>query len=93
MRRKSSCRICAGKARSAKFRKIIKDFFGELKCIKCGFEGHHSQFDCHHRNPEEKSFTIGTARQSNFGAAKVIGELKKCDLLCANCHRLEHTNV
>ena len=90
IRRKYTCKECMSKDRTARFRKIVKDFFGEMRCIKCGFEGHHSQFDCHHRNPKEKSFSIGQARQSRLGRDKVISELKKCDLLCANCHRLMH---
>ena len=45
--------------------------------------------DFHHRNPNQKDFSIGESRPGqkkirNFENLKV--ELDKCDLLCKNCH-------
>lgn len=55
------------------------------KCQKCYGVFHPASFDFHHRDPETKCFSI-----SEFGFSswkKLEPELKKCDLLCANCHR------
>jgi hypothetical protein len=44
-------------------------------------------FDFHHRDPSTKQFAIG----SFTGAWEtLLVEAEKCDLLCANCHRLRH---
>ena len=61
------------------------------KCAKCGGVFDPCQYDFHHVNPEEKEFTIG--ENVLIGEARFISELKKCVLLCANCHRLEHKEL
>jgi hypothetical protein len=46
----------------------------------------------HHRDPAKKSFTVGM----NLGASRVrlVAEIAKCDLICANCHRIRtHARV
>lgn len=61
------------------------------KCVSCGGEFEDCCYDFHHLNPSEKEFTIS---QSNTNGArswlKLRDEIKKCALLCANCHRLVH---
>lgn len=56
------------------------------KCFDCGISGPPYMFDFDHRNPEEKSFTISQSRVANL--ALMLEEVKKCDLVCANCHRV-----
>lgn len=61
------------------------------KCMDCGqsFEDHPSVFDFHHRDPSEKK----RKPSALFGCTweKLKAELDKCDLLCANCHRIRHS--
>ena len=74
--------------------KLIQDKGG--KCQKCGIEydGTNSCiFDFHHRNPEEKDFNLNLAYLNKYGKDRIIKEAEKCDLLCSNCHRLEHFGV
>ena len=42
-----------------------------------------------HKDPSKKEFTIGT---KNIGFKRLSEEIKKCILLCANCHRELHSN-
>lgn len=58
------------------------------KCMKCGVTGHPSIFDFHHRDKNDKEFTISEFRTRSLTRLKK--EIEKCDLLCACCHRLEH---
>lgn len=55
-------------------------------CLDCGGEFPHPVMEFHHRDPDEKSFTIGM----NLGSSRerLLKEMAKCDLLCANCHRI-----
>ena len=45
--------------------------------------------DVHHIDPAEKKFSINLARFRCMTEV-VLDELKKCAILCCNCHRLEH---
>jgi len=87
---KPRCKVCEAREKREKYKGYIKEFYGEIKCQNCGFEGHTIQFDCHHRVPSTKSFKIADAVKSNCSKDKMFSELAKCDLLCANCHRAEH---
>ena len=59
-----------------------------LSCIQCG-EQHPACLDFHHRSSEVKKGTIGKLI-NHATLAVVIEEIKKCDVLCANCHRKLH---
>ena len=61
------------------------------KCEICGYDKCIRAFDFHHKNPNEKEFTIGHYYKLKWGAIKE--ELDKCMLLCANCHRELHYNI
>ncbi len=55
------------------------------KCEICGYNEYLGALDFHHKNNKEKSFAIGHRR--GFSIDKLREEVKKCALLCANCHR------
>ena len=46
----------------------------------------------HHLNPNEKEFTLSQINLNDniFSLEKVLQEVDKCILLCANCHIEEH---
>lgn len=64
----------------------IKLFFG---CSVCGFNGHPRALEFHHRDPSEKDFSIGET-YSGASVIKMLFEISKCDVLCANCHAIHH---
>ncbi len=45
----------------------------------------------HHRIPKTKLFTISNGLNRNKSMDKILSEIKKCDVLCANCHIKYHT--
>ena len=59
------------------------------KCSKCGFSGHPAAFHFHHQNPKNKKYELNSNKLLVKDRDK---ELKKCILLCANCHSKEHCN-
>ena len=61
------------------------------KCQRCGYNKNLAALCFHHRKPEEKSFGLDMRRFANNNLNKVIEEVAKCDLLCANCHAEEHS--
>lgn len=57
------------------------------KCVDCGYEGPPFMYDFDHRDPKEKSFGVATGGVTR-ALDKLREEIKKCDLVCANCHRM-----
>lgn len=88
------------KAKHAKFmrerRKIarkIVDSYKNKPCKNCGNDYPTPVMHCHHRDPSQKNFGIAQAVQRVSGPKSfrlLEEELKKCDILCANCHIMEH---
>jgi len=58
------------------------------KCTICGWSGNIAAFHLHHIDPSKKEFTISGGPTSNW--EKICEEIKKCNLLCANCHAIIH---
>ncbi len=66
-------------------------FLRELRavpCHDCGerFPSHQMDFD--HRDPSTKSFVITSGRAMLMSRERLLSEVAKCDVVCANCHRL-----
>lgn len=55
-------------------------------CIRCGFNEHPCALDFHHREKSTKVF--GVSQMGYCSEEKIMIEIEKCDLLCANCHRI-----
>ena len=77
-------------ARRKELKKEWDVFKSTLKCTKCGFN-HIAALDFHHEDPATK---LGNVHRfvSNGQFAKAYEEIKKCIVLCANCHRIHHYN-
>lgn len=60
-------------------------------CAHCGQKFLDVQYDFHHLDPQEKEFSLGDVQTNSSKTWLLVrDELKKCCLLCANCHRLYH---
>jgi ubiquinone/menaquinone biosynthesis C-methylase UbiE len=59
----------------------------ERPCADCGGEFPYYVMDFDHRDGESKLFDVSKGMLS-LGRAKVLAEIDKCDVICANCHRI-----
>ena len=60
------------------------------KCNKCGVGNLPACcYHFHHKDPNTKEFSLGTKFNQKI-TDKIIKELDKCIVLCANCHAKEH---
>ena len=75
--------------RKQKIREDFDRYKSTLKCSKCG-ENHVACLDFHHLDPSKKEFSIHQIKQYAWGDEKIERELKKCVVLCSNCHRKLH---
>lgn len=80
------------KKKSSDYKKEFMQWFFELKsklaCKVCG-EDRYWVLDFHHRDPNFKDTEVSVLLRS-CSKGKVLEEIEKCDVLCANCHRDLH---
>ena len=76
--------------KKAKMIKVKLDAGG--KCVICQYSKCLSALEFHHTNPEKKEFGI-SYMVSRFSIEKMLEEIKKCILVCANCHREIHAGL
>ena len=60
----------------------------KLQCEVCG-EAHPSCLEFHHTDPKEKDSHVSYGVHF-WGWDRVLAEVKKCQVLCSNCHRKWH---
>ena len=69
-----------------------KNLKSKLKCEICGFN-HPAALDFHHNNPKEKDMEISMAMRNGWSKKRILSEIEKCKILCANCHRVFHNTI
>ena len=68
-------------------RKKLDEYRGGLKCQQCGIDDHRVM-EFHHRDPSKKDNSISSMLTHSW--KRIVREIEKCDVLCANCHRILH---
>lgn len=82
--RNQSEEVKKSRERKQKTRALIREFKAGKHCSRCS-ENDPRALDWHHKDPKSKLFAISVGE--SWAMEKVIIELKKCELVCANCHR------
>lgn len=72
--------------RNQKIADYIDNILLSSKCKYCG-ESDIRCLEFHHRNPKKKKFKISEATGRGLSLKTIVKEIKKCDILCANCHK------
>ena len=80
-------------SKNYKFRLKIDTFINRYKsycgCKICG-EKRYWVLDLHHIDEQKKDFSVGGYKQVCSSLNKVKNEIRKCIVVCANCHRDIH---
>lgn len=84
----SVCNSCRQKYRQVKMKSKAIEYKGG-KCEQCGYDKNKDVLEFHHKNPQEKEFSISAKFNRSWESIKE--ELDKCVMLCANCHREIHS--
>ena len=71
--------------RRKKIRQMSVEFKGG-KCERCGYDRCIEALEFHHTDPSKKDFNV-SQRGYTRSWKRVMEELDKCIMLCANCHR------
>ena len=76
------------KQRHRKHKQLAVNSLGGC-CSICGHEFPLCCYDFHHKNPKEKECEIRFSGSNT----RILKELNKCILVCANCHRIIHYSL
>ena len=65
----------------------VKRFKG---CSHCGYKKNPVALQFHHVDPSTKLYNVACMRRSSYKQwGKIKTEMRKCIVLCANCHSIE----
>jgi len=88
-KKKSNKRIQELRAtRRIEVQNLIVSHLKSAACIKCS-ENNILCLDFDHRDPTQKEFCVSQAVNLVPSLKRLKDEIAKCDILCANCHRIK----
>jgi len=83
---------CA-RIRHMKKRRVVQKYKVLKGCSICGFNKHYSALDFDHIDRSKKRNNISRLMGNSCSWKTVVEEIKRCRVLCANCHRMKtHKN-
>jgi len=83
--RRAQIQACKDRIKLAA-KQFVYEYLLKHPCVDCG-ERDPIVLEFDHRPDTEKSFSISDITSYNFSMARIIAEIEKCDVRCANCHR------
>jgi hypothetical protein len=80
------CRRCRAEAVVRRRRRVKETLVAESGgcCRLCGYDRCVAALEFHHLDPSKKEFTL--SRRGARSIATLRAEVRKCVLLCSNCH-------
>tara|TARA_S200002703_G_scaffold90601_1_gene78114 strand:+ start:422 stop:814 length:393 start_codon:yes stop_codon:yes gene_type:complete len=89
---KPTCKPCEQKSKLSKFYSRLADILTrqgkKYECELCGYNLNYAALNFHHINPATKKFAVNDGKSRSLELLE--SEVRKCQLLCANCHAQEH---
>lgn len=88
-RKQSYCKVCLCKVQTERWierKKWAVNYKGGI-CMLCKKEFPYYVYDFHHVDRKNKLYSWNKMRLVSINKLKL--ELDKCELLCANCHRIK----
>ena len=80
-----------GRRSRARNKEFIKDYLKDKKCTDCGLtDPRILEFD-HVRG--EKTANVADLSRRGYGIKAIEDEIAKCEVRCANCHRIKTHNT
>jgi hypothetical protein len=70
--------------------RLLREYKSELGCAVCG-ETHYACLQFHHKDPADKTYDMARISSRGLCWDKIMEEVTKCAILCANCHLKLHS--
>ena len=92
------CRNCHSEIHNGEkeVKRYLLDLYGDNKCGRCGYKKSISALEFHHTDPKVKDIKFGRINNmyiSDSRLGKIVREMKKCVILCSNCHFVSHIDM
>ncbi len=87
--RPNACRRVAEQRKKKKA--FVRSYKDGRPCADCGLSYPHFVMDFDHARGK-KSFALSTVHYGLWSNERILAEIAKCDLVCANCHRIRTHN-
>ena len=73
---------------------LVNKYKLERGCAHCGYKDEPVVLDFHHENREDKIINVSSHWKTSWKQyEKMKEEMKKCIVLCSNCHRIEEKRI
>jgi hypothetical protein len=73
---------------------LVNKYKLERGCAHCGYKDEPVALDFHHENREDKIINVSSHWKTSWKQyEKMKEEMKKCIVLCSNCHRIEEKRI
>ena len=72
-------------------KKFLTEYKSTLSCLVCG-EKESCCLDFHHKD-DNKSINVANMVGNGYSIDRIIKEISKCYVVCANCHRKIHNGI
>jgi hypothetical protein len=76
--------------RNKNFCHRVKKSFG---CVRCSYDKCLTALEFHHKDASEKDIEISRLIRGKWSIKTIKNEMRKCVVLCANCHREVHEEI
>ena len=70
-------------------RALLVEIKAEASCARCGYRDNPLALEFHHTDPATKTREVSQL-VGNVGRGRLLEEVAKCEILCANCHTIHH---
>ena len=90
--RRRKCRQCKRQTQKNRIHNIarwVSEYKKTLQCRRCGVADYRV-LTFHHRDANSKSGNVADMSGRGWSLRQVQEEIEKCEILCANCHLIEH---
>lgn len=78
-------------------KKLFLQYKGICECERCGYNKNNAALDFHHNDSTKKDFILSDIKISFNNlkelTQKIENEINKCEIICKNCHSIEHSDV
>ena len=72
-----------------KVSQYLNDYKLSKGCQECGYKESPYALEFHHRDRKLKTKNVSSFRKSSWTQLdQIVEEVKKCDILCSNCHKI-----
>lgn len=75
--------------RTGKLKRWFRAYKKTLKCARCP-ENFWACLEFHHKASYKKEIAVSQAIAQGWCKERIVREIAKCEVLCANCHRKHH---